>query len=51
VRIVLPFDAGGNADITARIVADKLGEKLGQRFIIDNQPGPAVWRRRARRRM
>jgi tripartite-type tricarboxylate transporter receptor subunit TctC len=39
VRIILPFGAGGVADITARIVADKLGEKLGQRFIIENQPG------------
>ncbi len=34
VRIVLPFGAGGVADITARIVADRLGDKLGQRFVI-----------------
>lgn len=39
VRIILPFAAGGVADITARIVADKLGDKLGQRFVIENQPG------------
>jgi tripartite-type tricarboxylate transporter receptor subunit TctC len=39
VRIVLPFAAGGVADITARIVAEKLGAKLGSRFYIENQPG------------
>ncbi len=39
VRIVLPFAAGGVADITARVIADKLGSKLGGRFYIENQPG------------
>ena len=39
VRIVLPFAAGGVADITARIIAEKLGDKLGQRFYVENQAG------------
>jgi len=39
VRLVLPFGPGGVADVTARIVTEKLGEKLGQRFIIENMPG------------
>jgi len=39
VRIVLPFAAGGVADITARIIAQRLGDKLGGRFYIENQPG------------
>lgn len=39
VRIILPFGAGGVADATARLVAEKLSEKLGQRFVIENMPG------------
>src|SRR6476660_6130366 len=39
VRLILPFGPGGVADVTARIVTEKLGEKLGQRFIIENMPG------------
>jgi tripartite-type tricarboxylate transporter receptor subunit TctC len=38
VRIVLPFGPGGVADVTARIVADKLSNKLGQQFVIENMP-------------
>src|SRR6202795_4133027 len=39
VRIVLPFAAGGVADTTVRIIAEKLGDRLGQRFYVENQPG------------
>jgi len=39
VRVVVPFAAGGVGDTTARIVAEKLGDKLGQRFYVENQPG------------
>lgn len=39
VRFVLPFGAGGVADVTSRLTAEKLGEKLGQRFVVENQPG------------
>jgi tripartite-type tricarboxylate transporter receptor subunit TctC len=39
VRVILPFGAGGVADITARLVTEKLGERLGQRFVIENMPG------------
>ncbi len=39
MRIVLPFAAGGVADITARIIAEKLGGKLEAGFYVENQPG------------
>ena len=41
VRIILPVGAGSVADLTMRMVSDKLGVKLGQRFVVENMPGPA----------
>lgn len=39
VKIVVPFPAGGSNDIIARIVAQKLGERTGQTFLIENRAG------------
>lgn len=38
IRIVLPFAAGSVSDVSLRIMADKLGQKLGTSVIVDNQP-------------
>jgi tripartite-type tricarboxylate transporter receptor subunit TctC len=39
VRIILPFGPGGVADVTMRLVAQKLSERMGQNFYIENRPG------------
>lgn len=39
VKVVVAFTAGGTTDLLARAVTQKLSEKLGQSFIIDNKPG------------
>jgi tripartite-type tricarboxylate transporter receptor subunit TctC len=39
VTVIVPFTPGGSSDITARTVAAKLQESLGQSFVIDNKPG------------
>ena len=39
IRLVVPFGAGGVADLTARTVVQKMAEGLGQSVVIDNKPG------------
>ena len=39
MRLVVPYAAGGGADNAARVVAQRLGELLGQAVVIDNKPG------------
>jgi tripartite-type tricarboxylate transporter receptor subunit TctC len=39
VRIVVPFNAGGLIDVTARLLAEPLGQELGQTFVVENMGG------------
>jgi tripartite-type tricarboxylate transporter receptor subunit TctC len=39
VRIIMPYGPGGVADVSTRLVAAKLSERMGQNFFIDNRPG------------
>ena len=39
VRFVLPYGPGGVADVTTRLIAQKLSESMGQNFVIENKPG------------
>ena len=38
-KILVPFAAGGNIDVMARLAAGRLGEKFGQQFIVENRVG------------
>lgn len=39
IHLIVPFPAGSSSDIVARVVAQGLGEKLGQTVVVENRPG------------
>ena len=39
IKLVVPFPPGGGADLTARTLAQKMSESIGQPIVIDNKPG------------
>jgi len=41
VRVIVPYPAGSGTDIVGRLIAQKLSERLGQPFFVDNKPGAA----------
>lgn len=41
VTVIVPFTAGGNTDISGRILADALSKRLGQSFVVENRGGAA----------
>lgn len=39
VKIIVPYSAGGGTDIVARVLAERIGDYLGQRFVVENKAG------------
>ena len=39
IKVIVPYAAGGPADVTTRLIFNKVGERLGQSFLIDNRTG------------
>lgn len=39
IRMMVPFSPGGASDLAARVVGQKLGDRLGQQVVVDNRPG------------
>lgn len=41
IRMIVPFAPGGTTEVLARIIAQRMGENLGQQLVVDNRPGAA----------
>jgi len=41
IRLIVPFPAGGQTDVVARTISQKLSEAFGQQVVVDNRPGAA----------
>lgn len=39
IKLIVPLGAGGASDLNARVLAEKLGERLGQSVVVENRPG------------
>lgn len=39
IRLIVSFTPGGGADLTARVVSQKMGEAMKQPFVVENRPG------------
>jgi len=39
IKLILPFPPGGGADLTARTLAQKMGDSMGQAIVVENKPG------------
>lgn len=39
IRLIVAFPAGGGSDVMARVLSQRLAERLGQSFVVENRPG------------